>query len=242
MDGLQAALVGCSMASLFIGLFNAMWQDLREQREKRRLTNHALKAEPAKKELPKKCSHPESALVDIRSDVFSPKELVATLCTACDEQLGPEVWQKILDRELAALDEPPVSVGWPSRSMREYLDDGWRLAIEASKQLTLRNEKGCEATIYFDDRDHLKAFAHGEELGIEGPVKHSVKCSAYRKPRKPKTSSTFVEDTYIPVQPKFDDFQQALRREQECLTKMISGMLPAGAMIQPDPDRELGPR
>jgi glutathione S-transferase len=44
------------------------------------------------------CKHPEESLLEIRSDVFTKGELVATLCTACDGQLGPEVWQAVMDR------------------------------------------------------------------------------------------------------------------------------------------------
>jgi hypothetical protein len=45
------------------------------------------------------CKHPEESLVEVRSDVMKKGELVATLCTKCDEQLGPEVWQAIMDRK-----------------------------------------------------------------------------------------------------------------------------------------------
>lgn len=45
------------------------------------------------------CKHPEEGLLEIRSDVMKKGELVATLCTACDEQLGPEVWQAVMDRK-----------------------------------------------------------------------------------------------------------------------------------------------
>lgn len=48
--------------------------------------------------------HDECELVDIRSDAFKPNELVATLCITHDEQLGPEVWRRKMDRELAALE------------------------------------------------------------------------------------------------------------------------------------------
>jgi hypothetical protein len=50
--------------------------------------------------------HADHGLVDIRSNAFKPNELVATLCITCDVQLGPELWQKKLDDELAALDAP----------------------------------------------------------------------------------------------------------------------------------------
>lgn len=45
------------------------------------------------------CRHPDVALVDVRS----AGELVATLCTACDAQLGPEVWSDLKQRELETL-------------------------------------------------------------------------------------------------------------------------------------------
>lgn len=45
------------------------------------------------------CKHPEDSLVEVRSDAFRKGELVATLCTECDAQLGPEVWQAIMDRK-----------------------------------------------------------------------------------------------------------------------------------------------
>lgn len=51
-------------------------------------------------------AHDHCELVDIRSDVMAPNELVATLCVTHDVQLGPEVWQSKMDRELAELEKP----------------------------------------------------------------------------------------------------------------------------------------
>lgn len=45
------------------------------------------------------CKHPEDSLLDVRSDVMKKGEIVATLCTKCDAQLGPEVWQAVMDRK-----------------------------------------------------------------------------------------------------------------------------------------------
>lgn len=61
--------------------------------------------------VPKKtCKHPDDKILPIHSDAFEKNGLVATLCLACDSQLGPEVWRDKMGRELAAFEKEQTAI------------------------------------------------------------------------------------------------------------------------------------
>lgn len=68
-------------------------------------------------------AHDEHELVDIRSNAFAENELVATLCITCDKQLGPEVWQAKMTRELAALEAPRKTLQAENAELRAKTDE-----------------------------------------------------------------------------------------------------------------------
>lgn len=64
------------------------------------------KREDSREPLDNETRHLNHELVDVRSSVFAPNELVATLCVTCDKQFPPRLWEAKISAELAALERP----------------------------------------------------------------------------------------------------------------------------------------
>lgn len=145
--------------------------------------------------------HAGHELVDIRSDVFKPNELVATLCITCDKQLGPEVWQKKLDDELAALDAPADHVDPARRQLSrgelEKLGFRWSGKVKVpgshnmlAKFICTESRNGKHyVRVILHDKAHLERFLAYKGFGglWDGELEHRKEYSA--------------ADTYVEVRP-----------------------------------------
>lgn len=134
--------------------------------------------------------HDAHELLDIRSNAFAPNELVATLCVTCDAQLGPEVWQRKADRELAAL-EGPDSHAEPLRSQHsrgELEKLGFKYTGQSKiggshnvlAHFTCKRNHNHNVQLILHDKQHLERFlAHKGFGGLwEGELDHGA-TSAY---------------------------------------------------------------
>lgn len=174
------------------------------------------------------CKHSDEHLLDIRSDAFTKGGLVATLCTACDKQLGPEVYQAAMDRKFSA---------WILESQTKEEAD----AAREAKNAELRAEAADLAALdldllkYFlsDARESLRGMSWGvsgeqdakreeiqanckkwrgelERRGFKEEPSWKRKLEATIRPTSPQFSAGGVvaDRIYVPVVPKFDNFAQ----------------------------------
>lgn len=160
--------------------------------------------------------HDAHELLDIRSDAFSPGELVATLCVTCDAQLGPEVWKRKADRELAAL-EAPVEDAEPARkqmSLGEVEKLGFRYTAQSKisgshnvlAYFACKRNPKHEIQLIFSDKDHLKRFRHYNGFG--GLWKGDLDHSKFGPELNPKYRTPYVE-----VRPSLPDFRLSAKHD-----------------------------
>jgi hypothetical protein len=72
----------------------------------------SCKRDDAREPLDNETRHLSHELVDVRSDVFAPNELVATLCVTCDKQFPPRLWESKISAELAELEKPKTDTAY----------------------------------------------------------------------------------------------------------------------------------
>lgn len=160
------------------------------------------------------CSHDAHELVDVRSNVFAPNELVATLCVTCDKQLGPEVWKRKYDDELAAL-EAPDGHSEPARSRHsrtelEKLGFRWsgKSKVPGSDNMlahfvcTKSQNGNHKLRLILHDKAHLSRFLAYKGFGElwDGDLDHmNFAVETNRKLRR-------AADAYIEIRPKIASF------------------------------------
>jgi hypothetical protein len=146
-------------------------------------------------------SHAGHELVDIRSSVFKPNELVATLCVTCDVQLGPEVWQEKMDEALAALETPADHVDpvrrQLSRGELEKLGFRWSGDEKVPGSMNMLARFVCtkskngnhKVRVILHDKKHLARFMGYRGFGglWDGEVEHKA------------------DSPYIQIRPSFPD-------------------------------------
>lgn len=209
-----------------------------DERAKWRRDSKATALDQLKRHEVEACKHPEESLLEIRSDVFTKGELVATLCTACDGQLGPEVWQAVMDRRF---DE------WTREHQTKLELD----AAREAKNAELRAEQADLAALETDVLQYLLADAKEDlskmKWGVSGSqdrkrTELAANCKKWRGelerrgikevpswkrrleekllPKREFSAGGIVADEiYLPVLPKFDFVTEMLKPQVEAVAK-----------------------
>jgi hypothetical protein len=166
------------------------------------------------------CKHPDDQLLDIRSDAFTKGGLVATLCQACDEQLGPEIYQALMDRKFADWQHEIASKDEQEAERKRIADD------LRAEQESLRRLRVDQLQLFLADGKKTLAglrWGHDEKTNAVR-VELSANCKKWREElerrgiketpswrrnlqdklnqtHERKFSAGGVVDAYVPVQP-----------------------------------------
>lgn len=222
------AVIGAAAAMGLFSLIRTTVAMIRDRRRENRVIDKAIAPNS-------RCRHEPQYIVPVRNEAFG---LVASLCTNCFEQLGPEEWAKKADRELAELDAPPVAAPADPKPMvlREvdfnkpfsqpwssYRRDGYRFVSAENVEgdavwMTIQGRKhGCVVELGFPNRSRYDAFMAGRDgRGYLQAINHGKRCPLYQKAKKSKLKAAEV---YVPVKPSFQaavmEFGNTIRSEQE---------------------------
>lgn len=173
------------------------------------------------------CKHPEEDLVEIRSDAFKKGELVATLCTKCDKQLGPEVWQAFMDRKFKAWvletqtrEERDAEREAKLAELRAEQAD-LEMLTDAALQEFLRDAGVTLSKMRWgvsdsQDRKRREIIENcakwRKELDRRGVKKVPSWKRQLEEELPPKKSDFVAGEHYLPVSPKFSNFTEEFDR------------------------------